>query len=433
MIAVRAGLVGLTVAVSAAAVLSSAAPATPAPSEPARPLILYTGRTQGLLNSCSCKGHEFGDLSRQATVVKHFREAAPELLAVDAGNVLGVHDAPVSARVLAAYTAMGYDAVALGRSELRYFAWEKAEEKYRRDIPWVAANLVDAEGRPLFATHISKKVAEKGILVTAFIPAAWSNYLPDRLGWRILPPEEARERFLKEPLAAADAVILLDPGLGAGGAAAAELVGAALTVRSTERTASCDLSSRAPWADSGPNPQFIGLVRLDQGTDRMVAADNHFLPIGACIALDEKLSAEVFTEKQKAAEIAFATMGRGTPSSCGECHKSIYAAWKEYPHARAYETLKAKGRENDPVCLSCHTTGAFQEKGFRSLEATPELAGVGCQTCHPLREECRPTMDRKVIVPDEKVCLSCHDTQHSPRFNYRRYVARLACYNRSKE
>jgi len=433
MIALRAGFAGLTMAVSAAAVLSGASPSPPAPAESARPLILYTGRTQGLLNSCSCKGHEFGDLSRQATVIKRFRQAAPRLLAVDAGNVLGVHDAPVSAKVLMAYAAMGYDAVALGRSELRYFAWEKAEEKYRRDIPWVAANLVDAEGRPLFATHISKKVSETSILVTAFIPAAWSTYLPERLGWKILPPEEARERFLKEPLAASDAVILLDPGLGTGGVTAAELLGAALTVRGTERAVGCDLSSRTPWVDSGPNPQFIGLVRLDQGTGALVADDNHFLPLGACIALDEKLAAEVFSEKQKAAESAFATMGRGTPGSCGECHKSIYAAWKEYPHARAYETLKAKGRQDDPVCLSCHTTGTFQEKGFRSLEATPELAGVTCQTCHPLQEECRPGMDRKTIVPEEKVCLSCHDAQHSPRFNYRRYVARLACYNRSKE
>ena len=64
--------------------------------------------------------------------------------------------------------------------------------------------------------------------------------------------------------------------------------------------------------------------------------------------------------------------------------------------AKAFELLKpgvraeAKRSHNldpendytkDSTCLPCHTSG-YGKRGFQSSDATPELAGVTCETCH---------------------------------------------------
>ncbi len=41
-----------------------------------------------------------------------------------------------------------------------------------------------------------------------------------------------------------------------------------------------------------------------------------------------------------------------------------------------------KDYTTDPECVRCHVTGYGEEGGFISLEETPDLVGVGCESCH---------------------------------------------------
>lgn len=83
--------------------------------------------------------------------------------------------------------------------------------------------------------------------------------------------------------------------------------------------------------------------------------------------------------------------------NCKKCHIKEYKSWEETKMAQAYESLKpgvdveakaAMGMSADEdytqnaECVACHVTGYGKTGGFTSIEETPELAGVGCESCH---------------------------------------------------
>jgi Cytochrome c554 and c-prime len=82
---------------------------------------------------------------------------------------------------------------------------------------------------------------------------------------------------------------------------------------------------------------------------------------------------------------------------CKNCHLKEYKSWAETKMAHAFDTLKpgeaadikkaagldpAKDYTKDATCLRCHTTGHGAEGGFVDFETTPDMAGVGCESCH---------------------------------------------------
>lgn len=84
-------------------------------------------------------------------------------------------------------------------------------------------------------------------------------------------------------------------------------------------------------------------------------------------------------------------------NKCKPCHLKQYTSWQKTRMAQAFELLKpgvratekrlakldpAKDYTGDPTCLSCHVTGYLQPGGFKSMAATPGLAGVQCESCH---------------------------------------------------
>ena len=96
---------------------------------------------------------------------------------------------------------------------------------------------------------------------------------------------------------------------------------------------------------------------------------------------------------------------------CGDCHPRAYDVWKKSDHAKATLTLEDPekklpppfGRQYDPECMKCHTTGFQHPGGYNDLvvdlanwPAPPAqkpaekkvqkhnevLRGVSCESCH---------------------------------------------------
>jgi hypothetical protein len=82
---------------------------------------------------------------------------------------------------------------------------------------------------------------------------------------------------------------------------------------------------------------------------------------------------------------------------CKICHMKESTSWSKTRMAQAFEMLKAGERADkkkaagldpakdytkDPACLACHTVGYGKPGGFKDMETTPDLAGVGCEMCH---------------------------------------------------
>lgn len=107
--------------------------------------------------------------------------------------------------------------------------------------------------------------------------------------------------------------------------------------------------------------------------------------------------------------------------TCAACHTQAYFAWRGTRHGRAYETLKARGRELDLECVSCHVTG-FGQPGGATLASLQHLEGVGCESCHgPGGAHVDNPNSRAGHLPravPERACLSCHDAEHSDHFDY---------------
>lgn len=162
---------------------------------------------------------------------------------------------------------------------------------------------------------------------------------------------------------------------------------------------------------------------------------------------------------------------------CALCHKGEADVWKKTPHSHALDALekvasKPTQRNYDPECVVCHVVGLRVQSGFESVEKTPHLAHVGCESCHgpgsghaanpgnpdllqalsPWKTKAAdrlpdldtlkaiaavPALDRgpleakltnsqrAVVNAVSKACSSCHDHDNDPKFNVYEYLPKV--------
>ncbi len=83
--------------------------------------------------------------------------------------------------------------------------------------------------------------------------------------------------------------------------------------------------------------------------------------------------------------------------NCKKCHLKEYKSWEATTMATTFDALMPGERSEakltagldpnvdytkDEACVKCHVTGYGMTGGFVDIETTPELANVGCETCH---------------------------------------------------
>lgn len=138
-------------------------------------------------------------------------------------------------------------------------------------------------------------------------------------------------------------------------------------------------------------------------------------------------------------------------AGCKGCHSSDavggteYKIWETKVHAKAYESLasdhskevaKEAGIEGDPqesdFCLKCHVTAWEVDESLRAKSWKAE-DGVSCESCHGAGKDYMPMAIMKdhdvsvangLIVPDEKLCVSCHN-EESPTYVPFKYEEKL--------
>ena len=137
-------------------------------------------------------------------------------------------------------------------------------------------------------------------------------------------------------------------------------------------------------------------------------------------------------------------------SSCADCHETANTAWKKSRHSKAWQSLKetAKPARNfDPECIACHVIGWSAPEllpykgGFASEKETPQLVSVGCESCHGpgekhilaergSNETLQANLRKAIRLPIEngtakKHCLTCHDGDNSPHFEFETYWKKI--------
>lgn len=112
---------------------------------------------------------------------------------------------------------------------------------------------------------------------------------------------------------------------------------------------------------------------------------------------------------------------------CANCHKAEYDAYRSSPHAKAWQTLVAKGQTSNPDCISCHVTGWNWYGGFNPTVSTKgqnTLFNVQCEACHGYGSQ--HTRDGKWAKLAKDSCTKCHTKEFDPNFDYRTRWAVIA-------
>jgi hypothetical protein len=139
------------------------------------------------------------------------------------------------------------------------------------------------------------------------------------------------------------------------------------------------------------------------------------------IVAQQPAAAQLTTQAEPAAPEGQTYVGT---KECAACHFDQFMAWRQTPHAKAFEIMPAK-YHTDATCLKCHTTGHGTPTGFTSLQATPNLVGNSCEGCHgpgSVHTELAKSFGQKKLTPQEEtqvrdsiykmlpknVCVECH-------------------------
>jgi hypothetical protein len=112
-------------------------------------------------------------------------------------------------------------------------------------------------------------------------------------------------------------------------------------------------------------------------------------------------------------------------AACERCHPAEVAKWQTTKHSRAYDVLVAKGKDEDPECVACHTLGFASDGGFVSKADSPQFANVQCENCHGPGLAHAKDPKVSLALPNEGICSGCHHPPHSTQFSFKEYWPRV--------
>jgi hypothetical protein len=433
-----------------------------APQAVARPTLrlLVVTDLAGMLEPCGCSRRSRGGLDRLAAALTRARaERIPSLFLL-AGPTLfepargAAQVLPQQERWEAGATAellhdLHADAALLAASDVALAGSELEALARRAGFPWLLGALGPSSGA--FASSARRELAGLTLELVG------AGFEPARAAQDADEPRRLQREVERARRSGADLVIALLSGssdrlesaLEQSGAdvllAGGELRAQPLPVRRSAHAAllnagrqgeqlliadlwwsgrglPLELGRPAPDRVAGANWLATELVALERDAPRDPAITRKL----------ESLAQKINGFNATAYARLAAAEPRGTPSyagsqPCAACHTAAYLWWRNTAHGRAYATLQRLNKEYNLDCVSCHVTG-YGQPGGASVARVEGLEGAGCESCHGAaaahvdnpRDAPRPPR-----LPVSGSCHSCHDSEHSPDFEQRSYLAKL--------
>jgi hypothetical protein len=393
-----------------------------------------------------------------------YREAGnenPNLLIVDAGDfsmrrqVGGVEATRFMAGML---PRLGYQAWTPGESELfrgRAFLDDLA---VRMACDAVSANLRDSLGVPIFPPSTVRTIGDLRVGITGVTsPDVLAGLALDERGqlghFQLLDPVENLRTEVAALRSRTDLVVVLAHADAVEAAKlAAAVPGIDVLVVGHHPGYVPEESANPRVGDTivvqgGQRGQYLSRLDLWIGADRTIEESHlHVEPLTTAFPPDSLLGPDIqaFIDELKEIETRAAAATRSAPvidgghkylgaDICARCHADIHATWSRGPHALAFQTLVAAGRQADPSCIGCHVTGWGDPTGYR-LATLPadslghpatgdalELRNVQCESCHG-KGTAHGTAGMVARVAEE-ACRSCHDEANDPDFDFKKAIA----------
>ncbi len=439
--------------------------------------VVITGRQDGYLEPCGCAGLDRmkGGMSRRHSLFRQLRnERDWPTVGLDVGGIARDYGKQAELKfhiMVDSMRTMRYDAVTLGAGDLRLPTAELAAVAAgTADQPsmFLSANVglfgfdagltaahrvIEKAGVKLGVTGVLGAEYQKGIhnpeIELAAAEAAIEKVLPhlEQADFHVL----LAHATMTETKALARKFPVFDIVVTAGGAAEPPV-----EPRRVEDTGALLIEV----GEKGMDAVVLGLYHGAQPEWRYQR-----VPLDARFPQSPEMHMLLTAYQHQVASLGFSGLGiRPAPQplkethgeyagsqSCESCHEPAYRQWRRTPHARAFQTLLDQDppRQLDPECISCHVVGWHPtqyfpyEGGFMSLEKTPHLIDVGCESCHGPggnhnRAELRGTAEEKeryrklMVITKEQSrdgqCATCHDLDNSPDFDFDTYWPEVEHY-----
>lgn len=114
-------------------------------------------------------------------------------------------------------------------------------------------------------------------------------------------------------------------------------------------------------------------------------------------------------------------------ATCVTCHAEAEAVFKTTKHPLAYKALVEVGKQHHLDCVGCHVTGWKLPQGVCRIDQTAGREEVGCESCHgPGDAHVKQPMKTNIVrAADAKACVTCHDRENSPQFDFEAYLEKI--------
>jgi 2',3'-cyclic-nucleotide 2'-phosphodiesterase (5'-nucleotidase family) len=441
--------------------------------------LFYSADIGGNLEVCGCPIRPLGGVARRLGYINAFRQRSPEaaVLMVDAGHIFSddVNEEETALRadaqlmndwIVRANEQMPLEVVNLSFRDLRYASQllQKDAKLKTEKSTLISANIkaVDA-GRVNPAPYVIKTVTGKRLpkpVRIAFI--GLSDAPPENLkaavahsGFVVEDVLAAAKKTLAEVKDKADLTVIVGYlKLGTANKLALQNEDLDLIIAADGRGLVPDPKqvNNALILYAANQTKHLGELRcyvdaqgvVDRFTARYVELDEVIPDDAEMARVTRQARGEIDVVQRQMAEVeatAHATRSAAskqplvyvTSQVCAACHKQEYEVWQKTRHAHAFAALESKQRAFDASCVGCHSLG-FQKQGFVNIKATPQFAGVHCESCHgPGAAHVAAPKAGNYKTPEAPAsCITCHDRENSPDFVFPKYWAVVAHSNSAK-
>ena len=391
-----------------------------------QPSIICTGQLSGYIEPCGCTRPQLGGLSRLDRLISSI-EPAPIML--DNGDLtmrVGRQAHIKWLTMIGAFGMMGYSAVNVGERDLALGVDFIKAEAAAANVPLISANITGPDGKLLFKPFVILNINGLRVAVIGLLGVDFAENLPVKL----IDPAEAVERVIGQLKGKCDRTILLAHMPYEQAQPLAKKLPECLFALCAHQGDEPDIKQTPDGLllFAGTKSKYvIGIKTRPADGGKAAAIKAEEVELGPKLKDTKRITElldfyqQVIRHEDLIGKVPKAPHPKGLYSgtqACAKCHPAAMKVWSNSGHSRAYETLVEQNRQYDPECVVCHVIGLKNVGGYRSMEATPQLANVGCEACHVPGKAHSDAPERyKTLQASRQWCVNCHDTDHDPKFD----------------
>ncbi len=414
--------------------------------------VVFTGEENGYLEPCGCSEKQLGGISKRHTLINHLREKDENLLLLSLGDLTGKVGRQDEIKMETAFESldlMGYVAHNLGEKDLEMGTDLLGYLSQISNVDLISSNIVFTTEVLGINPYVIKEIKTKdttlsvgilGIVSPGLVESAYQNM-------EVMDPVVSLTPLLSDLRDKTDILILLSHAEMEESIVIAEacpeldlIISGHLVDRPDLYREKVKNTYVIPVGEKG---NYVGKITLSP-QQKQTGEDEYFdrlPPVIEITPLDERFAdspdiamlLRIYQERLKDEELLAQVFKSDLPSNlafianndCAVCHNKIFKHWEGTGHASAYETLVKAEHEYDPECVECHVIGLNYFTGFETMESTPELKGVGCESCHGAGSDHKDTQSKDYGRVSVENCEICHNDEHSPNFEFNDYWQKI--------